>query len=127
VCSSDLGTGIDDAKKSFLRPNLVHMMKSDIVSLRFFKFRMRGFTSDAANTAAIKRHAEHFFPLGAGRLANMVLRIAPKDVKDAAGLKVFLKDLRATMAKDGCEGLFARYIAPLEPKMAAKLANRYGP
>lgn len=120
------GTGIDDAKKSFLRPNLVHVMKSDIVSLRFFKFRMRGFTSDATNTAAMKRHAEHFFAKGEGRLANMVLRIAPKDVKDASGLRVFLKELRATMAKDGCEGLFVKYIAPLEQKMAAKLANRYG-
>lgn len=120
------GCGVEDAKNSFLRPNRAHLMKSDIVSLRFFKFRMRGFTSDADNTAMIKRHAEHFFPMGAGRLANMVLRIAPKDVRTGADLSLFLKQLRGAMQKDGCEGLFNKYIAPLEARMAQKLSNRFG-
>lgn len=119
------GTGIADAKASFLRPN-PHLMKSDIVSLRFFKFRMRGFQSDAANTAAIKRHAEHYFALGQGRLANMVLRIAPKDLHDASALRSYLRDLRAAMQKDNCVGLFDKFIQPLEARMAAKLQNRYG-
>jgi Poly A polymerase head domain len=121
------GHGLEDAENLFLRVNRAHLAKSEDLSLRFFKFRMRGYASDAENIALAKGHAERYLKsLGPKRLANAVLRIMPKDVKTPEALDAYLSKLRATMAADGCATLFDDHVTKVRDRVWAKLQLRLG-
>ncbi len=110
------GHGVKDAESKTLSANLKDMLKNDMLSLRYFKFRTRGFTGDAETVKAIRTHAEATFPRlveGDGkRFVNNVLRIAPGSCVDRAGLETYLASIKQVMAEDGMGDLYTRFFTP---------------
>lgn len=116
------GRGIEDAKNKFLHviSGKEELAKNNNIAIRFWKFRVRGFTSDAANTKlminSFEKHAKHFHKSqkGKSRLAKELAKAAGKGSTDR---QAFLQNLRSVMEKDGAGKLYDKFIKPLEGKI----------
>lgn len=107
--------GIADAEHRVLHPTRLDPKAEEAtVSSRFWKFRLRGFTTDGESLKAIRQHAQVVFSTSTGkdrwRLQNALGRTAPKDASSPVAVEAWLKDLRRVMHEDHCADLFDRAI-----------------
>jgi hypothetical protein len=107
--------GIADAEHRVLHPTRVDPKAEEAtVSSRFWKFRLRGFTTDGESLKAIRQHAQAVFSTSTGkdrwRLQNALGRTAPKDASSPVAVEAWLKDLRRVMHEDHCADLFDRAL-----------------
>lgn len=119
------GKGVEDSQNKFLRvvAGPKELAKNNNIAIRFWKFRIRGFTSDAENTATMRKsfeqHAKHFWASHEGRqrLADELVKAAGKGTTNP---KPFLEKLQKVMVADGAGDLYDTYIDPLESVIMAK-------
>ena len=107
--------GIADAEHRLLHPTHLDLKAEEAtVSARFWKFRLRGFSTDGESLQAIRHHAQVVFSTSTGRdrwrLQNTLGRTAPKDATSPAAVEAWLKDLRRVMHEDHCADLFDRAL-----------------
>jgi len=109
--------GVADAEHALLHP--VNVPSSTTpgdasVSARFWKFRLRGFSSDGETVAAMRHNARTTFSTSTGKerwtLQNVLGRTAPKDAATRAAVDGWLVDLRRVMHEDRCADLFDRAV-----------------
>jgi hypothetical protein len=110
------GRGATDAESKTLSPNMKDMLKNDMLSLRYFKFRERGFHGSTEALKAMRTHAEAIFPKlvqsDGKRFINNVLRIAPGSCTDRASLEAYLARISQVMNEDGMGDLYSTYFTP---------------
>jgi hypothetical protein len=85
------------------------------LSPRFWKFRMRGYTTDRDTLGAIRRHASALFdPTATGRARfdaiNSLVLVAPKEAETREDIDLWFRQLRAHMRRDRCGDLFDRFV-----------------
>jgi hypothetical protein len=84
------------------------------LAARFWKFRLRGFTTDGETTTAMRVAAQATFRTGSGKerwtLQNVLGRTAPKDAAARADVEQWLGELRRVMREDRCGDLFDRAV-----------------
>lgn len=124
------GQGLADTRAKVLRANLRDMDQNELLSLRYFKFRVRGYTGDAATKAAMREHA--LTALAAmvdkregQRFVTNFLRIVPGGCVDRAALDAYVLELKRVMTEDGMGDVFARFFTParidaIEKELAAR-------
>jgi hypothetical protein len=105
-----MGQAVKDTMNKWLR--LPRLSREHAVnSLRFWKFRMRGYRSDRASRQKMRVHAETLWPrLGRVRLATLVLPIALPYVGEDRRFSAFFAAIRPPMIADGCKDLLERFI-----------------
>jgi hypothetical protein len=121
------GRGIEDAERGALRISRGDTLeKDDNIALRFWKFRIRGYTAaDAATAEAIKENANAInWAAPRWKVANNLARMAPKTAKTHAEVAAFFDQLGKVMKEDGCQRLFERRMLPLLDQVAAKVVGR---
>lgn len=115
------GQGYEDAANSVLRlVNPEGLESNHNISMRFWKFRIRGYAP--AGKATIQKMREHFELKAAGShkwVAKEVKRAA-----GSAGLKnphAFLASLRKVMEQDGTADLYDKHIAPIYKQLVQEM------
>ena len=112
------GNGVADAQNKVLRlaPTQEEAWKNSTLHVRFWKFRMRGYTPEKETLAYVKKHAEHWW----SELSDHPHRIV-KDLYKAIGKsgdpKKNLEDFKAVMEADGALDLYNKHIKPLEAEI----------
>lgn len=119
-----LGTGIEDARKGFLRVAQPgdEYMQNDALSFRFWKFRVRGYVSDKENIQKMRKHLEY-------RASVMKTEDFQKEFMKQCGKicgdpETYLKKLRTTMEQDGCGDLYDKYMQPAEQALIQKYGKK---
>jgi hypothetical protein len=109
--------GIADAEHALLHPVNAPTAAAPgdaSISARFWKFRLRGFSSDGETVAALRHNARAAFKTSSGKerwtLQNVLGRTAPKDAADRAAVERWLVDLRRVMHEDRCADLYDRAL-----------------
>jgi tRNA nucleotidyltransferase/poly(A) polymerase len=109
--------GIADAEHALLHPvNVPSAAQPGDPSLaaRFWKFRLRGFSSDGETQSAMRSNARAAFSTSTGKerwtLQNVLGRTAPKDAASRAQVEDWLVALRSVMNEDRCADLFDRAV-----------------
>jgi hypothetical protein len=122
------GKGIADAQNKVLRmsPSPEDALKNDRLHLRFWKFRIRGYSAEKKTLKHMRKQAEHWF----GEYKSNPSRLS-HDVFGAIGKKggdinKHLADLEKVMKEDGCLDLFQKYIEPVRGAIIAKAKNYKG-
>jgi tRNA nucleotidyltransferase/poly(A) polymerase len=120
------GRGIEDAERGSLRiARAETLAKDDNIALRFWKFRMRGYTADDETVAAIRRNANAInWKAPRWRVANNLARMVPKTARTHAEVATYFEALGQAMKADGCKRLFERRMQPLEQRVADKVVKR---
>jgi hypothetical protein len=110
-------SGIADAEHALLHPVTLPTPAAPgdpSLAARFWKFRLRGFTSDGEATSALRFAAEATFRTATGKerwtLQNVLGRTAPKDASARADVEQWLGELRRVMREDRCGDLFDRAV-----------------
>jgi len=84
------------------------------IAARFWKFRLRGFSTDGETVAALRHNARAAFQTSTGKqrwtLQNVLGRTAPKDAATGAAVEDWLVELRRVMREDRCGDLFDRAV-----------------
>ena len=120
------GVGISDAQDKFLRiAREGDPSKDDSLSLRYFKFRMRGYKTDQENLKKIQSHAERSLWGPRWKVTSNIARIAPKDAKSADEIDAFFSQLGEVMKADGCEKLFNKRVLKLKDDVTARIQKRF--
>lgn len=120
------GRGIEDAQNKFLRviAGKKELAKNHNIAIRFWKFRLRGFTSDPENTKLmIKSFAKHAKLMSKAKLATELAKAAGKGTVDP---KPFLAKLKAIMTEDGAGDLYTKHIQPIESLVTQQAAEING-
>ena len=125
VIIDPIGHGIADAQNRMLRVNVSGgKVESDKI-FRFYKFKLRGYHSDAHNQALIKRAAEKCLPRESKRrLISNFCRIAPKHLSTREDAREFLQRLQEAMALDGNEAIYTQFVEPIEKEILTTIAER---
>jgi tRNA nucleotidyltransferase/poly(A) polymerase len=121
------GKGIEDAKQKRLRISRWQTLeKDDNIALRFWKFRLRGFTSDPETRRTLRRQANvALWGMPRWKVVLNVARIMPKDARTREDVLAHLEKLGEVMREDGAGRLYERRILPLADKIAGKIERRY--
>ena len=120
------GVGISDAQDKFLRiAREGDSSKDDSLSLRYFKFRMRGYKTDQENLKKIQSHAKRSLWGPRWKVISNIARIAPKDAKSADEIDAFFSQLGEVMKADGCEKLFNKRVLKLKDDVTARIQKRF--
>jgi hypothetical protein len=122
------GHGIKDAQDKVLRiARWSTLEKDDNIALRFWKFRLRGYTGDRQTTRILSSQAKRaLWGMPRWKVVLNVVRICPKDARTREDVMAFLEKLGKVMEEDRCGDLFRRRILPLADKIAGKIERRYG-
>jgi len=120
------GHGIADAQRRHLRVARTECLdKDDNLSLRFWKFRMRGYTTDETNMKIVRSHANRVIWGPRWQTINNLARIAPKDAREPEGVKAFIENLGKVMAEDGMTKLFTKRVAPMTNDVTKRIQKRF--
>lgn len=114
------GNGIADAQNKVLRlctsPDSEE--KNNRLSMRFWKFRMRGFHGEEETTARIQKLAATH--IAAMKPDERVRAFSDIVMQKGGTVAENMDKLKAVMAADGCSALYEKYVKPL----AADIAKR---
>ncbi|MCK5641126.1 MAG: hypothetical protein KAJ19_10025, partial [Gammaproteobacteria bacterium] len=105
------GTGIADAQNKVLRlsPSKEEGMKNDMLSLRYYKFRMRGYSSTQDTLEYMSGHFhKHMSGTKTSSMINMLHRVLQKEKTP----EIALDKLRTVMFADGHGHLYNKFIKP---------------
>jgi hypothetical protein len=118
------GQGIDDARSKVLRmlPGK-EWAKNPKLAMRFWKFRMRGWTGEAKTTKQILKLVDK--ELGGMPSSKRAQYIAQQIGKEDSGMAAVAK-LKAVMEADGAGAAFAKHIAPIAKDIASLIAAKKG-
>ncbi|MEE2904059.1 MAG: hypothetical protein VYC39_17160 [Myxococcota bacterium] len=120
------GVGIADAQDKLLRiARAGDISKDDSLSLRYFKFRMRGYTTDQDNLRKIRSHAKETLWGPTWKVVSNLARIAPKDARSTDEIDAFFQQLGEVMKADGCERLFTKRVLKLKPEVTKRIQKRF--
>jgi len=120
------GIGISDAQDKLLRiARAGDISKDDSLSLRYFKFRMRGYTTDQDNLRKIRSHAKVTLWGPTWKVVSNLARIAPKDARSTEEIDAFFQQLGEVMKADGCERLFTKRVLKLKPEVTKRIQKRF--
>jgi hypothetical protein len=118
------GYGIEDAQKKHLRviAGDKELVGNHNISFRFWKFRIRGYTSDKENIQKMRDSFAHFAAHGNDWMSAEKL-IITEAVKACGKVcktpQDFLTNLRKVMTEDGCADLYDKHVFPLEDQIKA--------
>jgi tRNA nucleotidyltransferase/poly(A) polymerase len=120
------GRGIADAERGSLRVSRTDSLsKDDNIALRFWKFRIRGYTADRETTGLIRENAsEVAWALPRWRMTNNLARMCPKTAQSKKDIVEFFGKLEQVMREDGCHRLYEKRMLPLLDKVADKVVGR---
>jgi hypothetical protein len=109
--------GIADAEHALLHPvnqPTAAAPGDPSIAARFWKFRLRGFSTDGETVAALRHNARATFSTSTGKerwtLQNVLGRTAPKDAATTAAVEDWLVALRRVMHEDRCADLYDRAL-----------------
>jgi hypothetical protein len=120
------GTGIADAQNKFLRISRGgDSSKDDNLSLRYFKFRMRGYTTDSKNLGKLRKHANAALWGQRWKVVSNLARIAPKDAQSDEQIDAFFDQLGEVMKADGCETVFRKRVLKLKEEVRKRIQKRF--
>jgi hypothetical protein len=109
--------GIADAAHALLHPVNVPTATTPgdaSIAARFWKFRLRGFSSDGETIAALRHNARAAFSTSTGKerwtLQSVLGRTAPKDAATRPQVEAWLVELRRVMHEDRSADLFDRAL-----------------
>lgn len=115
------GTGIADARSRTLRrlPG-AEWSKNDVLAVRFWKMRARGYAGEAQTTKDI-------VALAGKEFSGKDAKYFAKQISNNAGSPAeVLQNFRKAMEADGAGHLYAKHVAPLEGAILSRIASKKG-
>ncbi len=120
------GKGIEHSQNRQLRvADRDNLSQDDSAALRFWKFRLRGFTATEKDTKDIRYSAnKRLWAQPRWQLVLNITRVVPKDAKTREDVENFFNQLKGVMIEDGCTRLFYKRVLPMLDQVAKKVEKR---